>query len=93
MKVKITKMGYMFYRRVKEDEVIVLEDEKLFSKNWMEKLEKDSKEKTKVKVEKVVKPVPLSQAAKVNESFEDAPKPEEKQVDKKETPTGSKEVI
>lgn len=92
MKVKATKLGYFNNRRVREGEVFVIADDKkdkagkvisAFSKNWMKKLDDDSKEKTEVKKEKVVKPVPLAQAAKANESFEDEPK----------TPTGAQEVI
>jgi len=82
MKVKVKRMGYMFNRRVQEGEVIVLENDELFSESWMEKLPEDSKETTVKKKEKKVKPVPLSQAAKANESFEEDDKP-----------TGSKEVI
>lgn len=83
MKVKAKKQGYMFDRRIKEGEVFDIKDEKMFSDKWMTKLAEGSEEKTKVKKVPVPKPVPLSQAHKANESFEE----------ESDKPTGSKEVI
>lgn len=47
MKVKVTKEGFMFGAMQKVGTVITLKNENHFSKNWMEKIEPQKKEKKK----------------------------------------------